>query len=203
MSEEDVKPIRLISYNMRREEMMSQIVISLEELTTISESVFSKIDTRINSLSDKLLDIDQRRNRCLQRIQQIRLLANKATKIYANYKYPKEELSSFSSPLEPINSCKLRVVSDSDDKQSPGITSGHIPFDDQLLKEKTQFYSIPKTGLKSTEYFDFYDLTSAKSSDPLGPIPWHRITSLSSLLVFNTADNAFMRRSQGLFIIVM
>lgn len=183
---------------MRREEMMSQIMISLEQLTAISDIVFNKIDKRINSLSEKLLDIDQRRTRCAQRIQQIKLVANKATKIYANYKYPKEELSSYSAHLEPINVFNSRIITESEDEQPLRITSKHIPFDDQLLKEKTQFYSIPKSGPKNHDYFDFYDVSSAKSSDPLGPTPWHRITSLSTLLVFNSADNAFMRRSQGL-----
>ena len=198
MTDEDIKPIKLISYNMRREEMMSQIIINLDQLSTISDIIFKRIDDRIHSMNDKLLDINQRHNRCVHRIQQIRQLANKATKIYANYKYPKEEISS-ETELTPINRFILNPNSGLNcDQNDVRIRSQHIPFDEQLLKEKTQFYSIPKIYHKSNEAFDFYDLTNPKSSDPLGPIPWQRITSVSSLLVFNTADNAFLRRSQGL-----
>ena len=197
MSDKDMKAIKLISYNMRREEMMSQIIINLDQLSTISDIIFKRIDDKIHSMNDKLLDINQRHNRCVHQIQQIRQLANKATKIYANYKYPKEELSS-DTDFTPINKFSLDPNSGLNyDQNDVRIHSTHIPFDEQLLKEKTQFYSIPKTYLKFNETFDFYDLTNAKSCDPLGPIPWQRITSVSSLLVFNTADNAFLRRSQG------
>ena len=198
MSKQDIKPIKpiqLIPYNMRREEMMSQILLNLEQLTTISDNIFKRIDDKIDSINGKLLDMNQRHNRCVQRIQQIRQLANKATKVYANYKYPKEEISS-AEDFSLINRFLLTTDSGlNSDQRQVEIHSKHIPFDDQLLKEKTQFYSIPKTCVKN-DSSDLYDIT--KSCDPLGPIPWHRITSVSSLLVFNTADNPFLRRSQGL-----
>lgn len=190
--------IELISHDMRREEMMTKIIESLEQLQTISGYLFNEIEDKINLFNNRLEDINCRTNECQLKIKQIRVSVNKATKIFANYKYPNEEIGS--NDYKPIN--RYLVESKSDDffiRNEIKFSSSHIPFDEQLLKEKTQFFSVPKTGLKLNDNcFDFYDFNINSMSDPLGLIPWQRITSVSSLLVFNTADNAFLRRSQGL-----
>ncbi|XP_054163001.1 WASH complex subunit 1-like [Oppia nitens] len=186
--------IQLISHNMRREEMMAQVIISLDQLSTITDHIFKRIDEKIESMNEKLLDINQRRQNCVNKIQQIKQLANKATKIYANYKYPMEELSSVNDIYRPISGQFVDTNLINSFYEDIKISAKHIPFDEQLIKEKTQFFSIPKTYHKSIDDFDSYDLNL---TEPLGPIPWHRITSLSSLLVFNTADNPYLRRSQG------
>lgn len=180
--------IQLIPANLRRDEMIVRISSALEQLEGASNKIFNEIDSRISEMKERLRDIDSRTEDAKHKISQIKQTENKATRVFSNYKYPKEEIS-FCDYVPVNNYCFIKDDTNLMRQNKRYIKSSHVPYDDQLLKEKTQFYSIPKR--KTKDDWDF------NSDGPLGKIPWNRITSVASLLVFNTADNAYSRRSQG------
>lgn len=184
--------IQLIGADVRREEMMLSISSCLADLQMTSSMIFGEINNKISLLDSRLRDIDVRTEKAQQKIQQIRdKFANKATKIMANYKYPVIEVADDANDYEPIAKYCNKYYTQA---ANINMKSPHVPFDEELLKEKTQFFSVPKIT-KSKHQNGIHSLNAP--DERLGPIPWNTMTCISSLVVFNTADNAYSRQSQG------
>src|SRR5581483_386303 len=126
---------------------------------------------------------------------------NRATRVFCGYKYPKSEIMGenennksweYVSVIEMAWDCERSMDNDNHKKQ---INSSMIPFDEQLLPEKLQMYNIIN-GKKTTKAIRERKLHNQQSLEelPLGPIPWQRIPSVSSLIVFNTSKNAYTRQ---------
>lgn len=186
MKESTKIEIPLLHLSLRHEELIKQLSDTLELLDVATTQVFGGIESKISDFKKCLHEIDQRVEVVQTKINHLRQSGNKATKVFSNYKYPKSEFRCFS--YDPLtNCCSIKKTIDNDLRN---IKAQHIPFDEQLLKEKLQFFSVPKMGPTNSMWDNESEL-------PLGRIPWERITSLGSLLVFNTADNAYSRRTQG------
>lgn len=174
--------VNIIPQDLRQEEMLLQLEETLKNLQLISEQVFSKIDCNIGRYQKELEDIGRRADSTREKVDQLKASKNKAIKIFSSHKYP----SSDDDHVLYTALCPVTLSNERTMKQLR-VKSTHIPFDDQVLKEKLQFYQVPKP--KSV--INLID----PSDGPLGDIPWRRISSISSLVMFNSSENPYYRRS--------
>jgi WAS family protein 1 len=122
-------------------------------------------------------------------VAQLKQSGNKSIKIFSNYKYPITEADQVVyKPLSKLVIDTSRKETDIDFK----IKSRHVPFDEELLKEKLQFYNVQKQSKE--------DNLNGEALDPsnrMGRIPWERITSVGSFVIFNTSENPYASRAKG------
>ena len=176
--------INIIPQDLRQEEMLLQVDEMLSSLKKMSDQVFARIEKGINKYEKELENIDRRADIARDKVDQLKKSKNKAIKIFSSHKYP-----SSTDDNELYNAlCQIPFSSKVTTKQLQ-VKSTHVPFDDEVLKEKLQFYQVPK--MKSVA--NVVD----PSDGPLGAIPWRRMTSCSSLVMFNSSENPYYRRSHG------
>lgn len=172
--------INIIPQDLRQEEMVLQIEDTLATLKKMSDQVFSRIESGITHYKKELEEIDERAGVAREKVEQLKSSKNKAIKIFSSHKYPSsDDDNRLYSALCPF------TFSDEGTVKRFGVKSTHIPFDDEVLKEKLQFYQVPKLRLSRSV---------DPSEGPLGSIPWERITSISSLVMFNSSENPYCGR---------
>ncbi|KAH9501132.1 Arp2/3 complex-mediated actin nucleation [Dermatophagoides farinae] len=173
--------------NLRREELMVQIAERLKLIDSYSETLFKRLDIEFQNVQTKLQDINKRTDICAKKISLLKD-EKKAITLYSHSKYPSHEIKvkefydSFlilDRDIHGLATSNHNSNNDNDDKRVT-IDATHVPYDDDS-KMKSQFY--------------IYDKKPNKSSIPdhlsESNIPWRQISSLSSLLLFNSSENAY------------
>lgn len=180
--------IPLIPQDLRQEELVLQIEASFTALQKATSDVFTRIESKIDGFRQELEDVDQRTAVCRQKVQMLKGAGNRVIRIFSGYKYPGPEVTS--TDYKSLTDCN---ASKKGEPVGTGLSikSTHVPFDDEVLKEKLQFYHKPKVG-RSNQILDFLETES-----PLGRIPWERISTVGSLVMFNSSENPYVRRSHG------
>ena len=141
----------------------------------VAESIFSRISSRVSENHKKLHGVNDRISLAQAKIDKIKG-SRKATQVFSGAKFPgvKEE--------EAYSSLYSGVHSTGPHHERYHLESRHTQVDDQVLKEKLQFYNVQLGARQRKRHGD------GDSGEGLGGLP-HNIPSVSSLLLFNTSEN--------------
>ena len=180
--------IQLISTNLRREEMLKRISQVLDQIDVVSNELFNGIQNKIDGFKLRLQDIDKRTEIVIEKINSVKNWKNRATKVFSHYKYPQNEINFNWNDYQTVQSKwnieRLEKRITEEIKNEEIINSSLIPFDEHILKDKLLLFNIKRAN-KSFEI---------KYGNYLGRVPWERITSLGSLLLFNSSEVAYSKR---------
>lgn len=142
-----VKPI---AYGLRKDETLFQIINSLEELQSVTEIAFKRIDDRIAAFGQTFADIDRRTNVCAAKVKQLKSWGTKASKVFSSHKYPKND----SKPINDFYRCVDNEINDrieedlghktveSDVNNNSKKFGSHVPFDELLINDKMKIFSL-------------------------------------------------------------
>ena len=137
-----------IPYGLRREEVLFEVVNSLQQLEIIIETVFQSIDQKVLSFGPFLSDINVRTTNCDIKLRQLKTWGTRATKVFSSHKYPKTELSNNKTVLRSVSNEIVDQIQNKHSYQSTDLNNNkkrfgqQIPFDDQAIDSKIQFFRI-------------------------------------------------------------
>uniref|UniRef100_A0A8C5F4B0 WAS protein family homolog 1 n=1 Tax=Gadus morhua TaxID=8049 RepID=A0A8C5F4B0_GADMO len=169
--EGQVYSVPLIQPDLRREETIHQIVDALHYLETISADIFNRQNRR------QLQSVTERIQLAQARVDKIKG-SKKATKVFSSAKYPaperlKDYASIFSGATDPSSVTQPRHR----------IHNKLRPLDDKALQEKLLYLPLCVSNKKRSE---------DETEEGLGGLP-RNISSVSSLLLFNTTENLYKK----------
>ncbi|XP_065833305.1 WASH complex subunit 1-like [Oscarella lobularis] len=181
--------------DLRREESLCQIADTLDYLEHVANDIFNKISSRVAEQRDRLAAVNSRVNLAQARIQKVKG-STKATRVFSSAKYPAptqidtaktiyDDQSKKSGDLASVRRCTRRYdskpvgVDDRTVRDKRHFTA--FAFDVDRLKEERAAAAAPR----------FQDDDEA-SGEGLGRLPTV-IPSVSSLLLFNTAENPYKK----------
>ncbi|CAB3380318.1 Hypothetical predicted protein [Cloeon dipterum] len=174
---EPIYEVPVIHQDLRQDETIVQIADSLEYLQKCANQIFTKIESKLEESARKLNAIQQRTAVSKQNIQKLTGI-KKATKVISSAKYP---ASDEYHPYKSIFPTDAKLV----------FTSNNIPIkstiqiaSDKNIQEKMQFYHVKNTTKMLRRNFEI------TIDEGLGNLP-RNITSVSSLLLFNTTENPY------------
>lgn len=169
--------VPVILPSLRKEESIHQIIDSLEYLEKITEDIFSKISSRVNENREKLSSLNQRVDLAQAKIDKIKG-TKKATRVFSSAKYP---APAKLEPYKTIYSAKndLQQIK----RQNYHLNSKFTAVDEQIMKEKLQFFNV---------YLDPKKRNEGQKEEGLGALP-KNLHSISSLLLFNTTENPYKK----------
>jgi WAS family protein 1 len=200
--------VNTISHDLHREEAVCQIAASLAFLEQTSNEIFKRINDSIESARDKMRTFDSRINLIDLKINKIRG-SNKAIQICSSANYPvantaedyvpgvaQKDTDDFYDAVK-FTDYKARVdrmwkhlyhTDKSHDMKHKlnKYTTPYAPLDDVAFKEKLNEYSI-----ENVYKYDSSNLSDFKNPDGLGSLLSDKIESVSSLLLFNTAQHVY------------
>uniref|UniRef100_A0A3Q4B0H7 WASH1 WAHD domain-containing protein n=1 Tax=Mola mola TaxID=94237 RepID=A0A3Q4B0H7_MOLML len=175
--EGQVYSVPLIQPDLRREEAVHQITDALLYLETISTDIFRRVSDSVEKNRHKLQSITDRIRLAQARVDKIKG-SKKATKVFSSAKYPApERLQDYSSifieATDPSSQTRPRQR----------IQNKLRPFDEKALKEKLVYLPVCVNSKKKSE---------DETEEGLGSLP-RNISSVSSLLLFNTTENLYKK----------
>jgi hypothetical protein len=196
--------VPLISHDLHREEAIHQIANSLEFLDSYCNEIFKRIGESIESANKKIESFDSRINLVDFKITKIKG-SNKAIQICSNAKYP------IQNDLDEL----ILIENDDEDAYEPSKIAEHraktitkwkhlyhsdkpvdikhrlhkyatpyAPLDELSFKEKFQEFHAEKI-------FKYNSTKITHNEDGLGNLLSDHIESITSLLLFNTAQHTY------------
>uniref|UniRef100_A0A8C5UF09 WASH1 WAHD domain-containing protein n=1 Tax=Malurus cyaneus samueli TaxID=2593467 RepID=A0A8C5UF09_9PASS len=169
--------VPLIQPDLRREEAVQQVADALQYLQKVSGDIFNRISQRVEASRAQLQAIGERVTLAQAKIEKIKG-SKKAIKVFSSAKYPaperlQEYSSIFAGAEDPAQQKWPRHK----------IQSKHRMLDDKALQEKLKYFPV----CVSTKIHQEDD-----AEEGLGSLP-RNISSLSSLLLFNTTENLYKK----------
>lgn len=168
----------LISLDLSPAETVTQMISALAQLDHISQTIFDRIDQRVEAQIDHLNRLDKRIEGVQKQVQAIRG-SKKATAIFAQARYP-------AAPLKPLEAILVNLPPVIPPKMT--IPDAFLPprplrgLEPREIKGKLRSYHV-KSQKRPTNSYDQLHEGRALPGD---------IGSASSFLVFNTADNPYL-----------
>ena len=172
--------VPLILPGLRKEESIFQIVNALEYLQQVSNDVFSKIDKRVAENRDKIAAIDRRANLAMAKVEKLRG-SRKAIRVFSSAKYPAPEKLQLYNSLHTCDGLDQNPLPEVN--QSYHVASNFPKADHDAIKDKLQFYNVQINTSRHK---------ADKADQGLGGLP-KDISSISSLLLFNTTENPYKK----------
>ncbi|KAJ3596422.1 hypothetical protein NHX12_002829 [Muraenolepis orangiensis] len=175
--EGQVYSVPLIQPDLRREEAIHQIVDALHYLETISADIFNRVSESVGQNCKQLQVVTERIRLAQARVDKIKG-SKKATKVFSSAKYPapdrlRDYTSIFSGATDPSAQPRPRYR----------IQNKLRPLDDKALQEKLLYFPVCVSKKKRSE---------DETEEGLGGLP-RNISSVSSLLLFNTTENLYKK----------
>ncbi|XP_015264202.1 PREDICTED: WAS protein family homolog 1-like [Gekko japonicus] len=169
--------VPLIQPDLRREEAIHQIADALQYLQTISADIFNRISQQVEASRTQLRAINERVTLAQAKIDKIKG-SKKAIKVFSSAKYPapdrlQEYASIFAGAEDP----------DGQKRPRRKIQSKHRALDEKALQEKLKYFPVCVSARVHQE---------DDAEEGLGSLP-RNISSLSSLLLFNTTENLYKK----------
>lgn len=184
--------INLISKDLRKEEVYVQIADCLECLQNITAESFDKINANLRSLNNDLIQIERRREVVRNKIEQIKRNSNKAIQIHSPFYYPAKEIKD-QYKYESLIRCSRPAEADSkQDAVKCSISQPFELFHPDDLNEMLNFCDLDTFLKTERESLNFLQRQKLNKST----IPWNRINSISSLIIFNSSETAYIKTDQ-------
>ena len=172
--------VPIVSTNLRPEETVLQICDALQYLHCVSVDVFDRLGQRIKENHQKLVSINSRIETASAKVEAVKgSRSNKATNVFSSAKYPSTDNDKPYSRV--YQSGAIPQLERSRDK----VQSKHATVDEVMLKEKLQAFDTPM-------HLDIGVKKDTGDGEGLGRLP-HNISSISSLLLFNTSENPYKK----------
>ncbi|XP_054476202.1 LOW QUALITY PROTEIN: WASH complex subunit 1 [Anoplopoma fimbria] len=175
--EGQVYSVPLIQSDLRREEAVHQIADALLYLETISTDIFRRVSDSVEKNRRQLQSVTDRIRLAQARVDKIKG-SKKATKVFSSAKYPapdrlQDYISIFTEATDPSSQNRPRHR----------IQNKLRPFDEKALQEKLMYFPVCVSKKKRSE---------DEKEEGLGSLP-RNISSVSSLLLFNTTENLYKK----------
>uniref|UniRef100_G3PI36 WAS protein family homolog 1 n=1 Tax=Gasterosteus aculeatus aculeatus TaxID=481459 RepID=G3PI36_GASAC len=175
--EGQVYSVPLIQSDLRREEAVHQIADALLYLETISTDIFRRVSDSVEKNRRQLQSVTDRIRLAQARVDKIKG-SKKATKVFSSAKYPapdrlRDYSSIFIEATDPSSQTRPRHR----------IQNKLQPFDETALQEKLMYFPVCVSKKKKSE---------DETEEGLGSLP-RNISSVSSLLLFNTTENLYKK----------
>ncbi|XP_028823282.1 WASH complex subunit 1 isoform X1 [Denticeps clupeoides] len=175
--EGQVYSVPLIQSDVRREEAVQQITDALLFLDKISTDIFSRVSQSVEQNRAQLQVVTGRIKLAQARVQRIKG-SKKATKVFSSAKYPapdrlQDYSSIFTGAVDPASQRQPRYR----------IQAKLRPLDEKTLQEKLMYFPVCVSTKKRSE---------DETEEGLGSLP-RNVTSVSSLLLFNTTENLYKK----------
>ncbi|XP_037306999.1 WASH complex subunit 1 [Pungitius pungitius] len=175
--EGQVYSVPLIQSDLRREEAVHQIADALLYLETISTDIFRRVSDSVEKNRRQLQSVTDRIRLAQARVDKIKG-SKKATKVFSSAKYPapdrlRDYSSIFIEATDPSSQTRPRQR----------IQNKLRPFDETALQEKLMYFPVCVSKKKKSE---------DETEEGLGSLP-RNISSVSSLLLFNTTENLYKK----------
>ncbi|XP_029991912.1 WASH complex subunit 1 isoform X2 [Sphaeramia orbicularis] len=175
--EGQVYSVPLIQPDLRREEAVHQIADALVYLESISTDIFRRVSESVEQNRRQLQSVTDRIRLAQARVDKIKG-SKKATKVFSSAKYPapdrlQDYSSIFSGATDPSSQSHPRHR----------IQNKLRPFDEKALQEKLMYFPVCVSNKKKSE---------DETEEGLGSLP-RNISSVSSLLLFNTTENLYKK----------
>ncbi|XP_039664500.1 WASH complex subunit 1 isoform X2 [Perca fluviatilis] len=175
--EGQVYSVPLIQPDLRREEAVHQIADALLYLETISTDIFRRVSDSVEKNRSQLQSVTDRIRLAQARVDKIKG-SKKATKVFSSAKYPapdrlRDYSSIFIEATDPSSQTRPRHR----------IQNKLRPFDEKALQEKLMYFPVCVSKKKKSE---------DETEEGLGSLP-RNISSVSSLLLFNTTENLYKK----------
>lgn len=182
--------INLIQNDIRNEEMVDQVVCTVERLSLVMENMFNSVDGRLDALKGRMTSIQDRSIEAQRNIDKIRESKSKVTKVFARHRYPAKSVNQPYQALDNIPWTSIRPdESNMKSYSKEPINGAHIPFDDESLKDKIKFFITAREKRPAGS-------GSLDSKNGVDSVPWERITNVGTLVMFNSSENPFLRSRQ-------
>lgn len=184
--------INLISKDLRKEEVYVQIADCLQCLQDITAESFDKINANLRSMNNELIQIERRREVAKAKIEQIKRNSNKAIQIHSPFYYPAKEIKD-QYKYESLVSANRPNESDSKrDAAKYSISQPFELFHPDDLNEMLNFSDLDAFLKTERESLNFLQRQKLNKTT----IPWNRIKSISSLIIFNSSETAYIKSDQ-------
>ena len=177
--------IQLVSPELSHQETILQIVDALDHLDKITEEVFSNIQSKIDENAAKLANFDQRVDIADKKVKTLADMSQKATCIYSSAKYPEEnQLKDYNSAFFGIENRVKYVKGPVKVKRQEGSNLKRLDARD--INEKRRYFHLPVKKKPTTAQVleDTPDLRNPSKDS----------TSALSYLIFNTAENPYVKQ---------
>lgn len=175
--EGQVYSVPLIQPDLRREEAVHQIADALLYLEAISTDIFKRVSENVEKNRRQLQSVSDRIRLAQARVDKIKG-SKKATKVFSSAKYPApDRLQDYSSIFTG--------AADPSSQTCPRHRLQHKlrPFDEKALQDKLMYFPVCVSNKKKSE---------DETEEGLGSLP-RNISSVSSLLLFNTTENLYKK----------
>ena len=183
--------VPIILPDLRKEESLYQLTDTLDHLERVANDVFSRISRRVAEHRDRLSAINNRVNLALARIEKVKG-STKATRVFSSSKYPAPDQLEASKPLYTDVEADVENVRRSKVKFESRVAA----VDDKLMKDKHHFHhfniDVDQLKKKQRERERQEQTEDDDAGEGLGRLP-RVIPSVSSLLLFNTAENMYKK----------
>ncbi|XP_062502341.1 WASH complex subunit 1-like [Corticium candelabrum] len=183
--------VPVILPDLRKEESLYQVADTLNHLERVANDVFNRISRRVAENRDRLSAVNNRVNLALAKIEKVKG-STKATRVFSSSKYPAPD------QLEASKSLYTDVEEDVENVRHSRakFESRLVTVDEKVLKDKQQFHScnidIDRLKKKQRERERQQQTEDDEAGEGLGRLP-RVIPSVSSLLLFNTAENPYKK----------
>uniref|UniRef100_A0A8C2WCC2 WAS protein family homolog 1 n=1 Tax=Cyclopterus lumpus TaxID=8103 RepID=A0A8C2WCC2_CYCLU len=175
--EGQVYSVPLIQSDLRREEAVHQIADALLYLETISTDIFRRVSDSVENNRRHLQSVTDRIRLAQARVNKIKG-SKKATKVFSSAKYPAPDR------LQDYSSIFIEATDpSSQNRPRQRIQNKLRPFDEKALQEKLMYFPVCVSKKKKSE---------DETEEGLGSLP-RNISSVSSLLLFNTTENLYKK----------
>ncbi|XP_068458602.1 WASH complex subunit 1 isoform X2 [Clinocottus analis] len=175
--EGQVYSVPLIQSDLRREEAVHQIADALLFLETISTDIFKRVSDSVEKNRRQLQSVTDRIRLAQARVDKIKG-SKKATKVFSSAKYPAP------NRLQDYSSIFIEATDpSSQNRPRQRIQNKLRPFDEKALQDKLMYFPVCVSKKKKSE---------DETEEGLGSLP-RNISSVSSLLLFNTTENLYKK----------
>ena len=166
--------VSVLSPKLRHEEFMLCVADTLSYLETITDDIFSRITDRVQVYRDKIGAINKRVDVAQAKIDRLKN-SKKAIQVFSSAKYPApDELEEYTSIFNGSKHAEVQ-------RANIPVQSRHRIVDERVMKEKLSYHNIRAKKSNETD-----------RGEGLGKLP-KGLTSVSSLLLFNTAENPYKK----------
>ena len=177
----------LISDDLRCEESILQASQNLKYLNTIFENTIQSLTSAIDKNAKKMVEINDRLSLIDYKLTKIKG-SNKAIQIYSGSKYPIDaNIERNTASARFILKDKVNTIVNANTSTQieqlkelkSHANSNYTSFDEFALKNRQQFYKVE----------NIFNHTQKLATRDLGNLLADRVNSVSSLLLFNTAQH--------------
>ncbi len=182
--------IHLVSPDLSHQETILQIINALDHLDKVTDEVFSRIEGKIQESQNQLNSLNQRIDVAESKVKSLSG-SKKAICIYSSAKYPEDrEISDYESAFTGMTNAKMNLDYKDIMTKFPDVNLKGLDAKD--ITEKRRYFHLPVKKKPTTQ--------EVLEENPDLRVPNQDSKSALSFLIFNTAENPYVKQTQDHFI---